>query len=669
MFQQLRKYVVVSVCCAACVLVATSTALAEDLALQNEYVLSSISPIQAVREKAVEALSDAADVTFAQKGVSGGVVLVADALDDDAGDVESQEKDAISESDACAKLRRAQRRQRFENASSNVFRIVRRVVCDPNGLLSVAALPNDPLFSSLWGMNQANDVDVNAPEAWDGGADCSSQVVAVLDTGIQYSHPDLQGNMWTNPGEVPGDGVDNDGNGVVDDVYGFNAVSGATAPGDPRDDHGHGTHCAGTIGAVGNNGVGVAGICHRIKLMAVKFLTSSGSGSLYDAVRALQYVTAAKQRGVNVVLSSNSWSGTAYYSALYAAVADAQAAGILAVAAAGNDNVNIDIQPRYPAAFALDNVITVAAIDSNGNRASFSNYGATSVDIAAPGVSILSTFPTSSYSSLSGTSMATPLISGVVALVKSRYPSWSAAELKSALLRPETRKSYSTLNGLMQSPGIPNVVSLVAAGSLPRTPTPYPSAIATLAPTPSPRPSPTPLPTATPTATPTPGFYNIVGRVSDSNGNSLATATVQLSCASGSAQTLVTGPNGEYAFSRVLGPVKYDLSVSKGGYVFSPVRAAYLTASVTHNFESVPSSVLVSAKVVHGATGAPLSQVVVRLGDAQAVTNAEGLVSFSVPYGSSYSMTVELPLGRTYATERTVSGVVYGPLQRLFVLF
>jgi hypothetical protein len=347
----------------------------------------------------------------------------------------------------------------------------------------------------------------------------------------------------------------------------------------------------------------------------------------------------------------------------------------LSVFAAGNDNVNIDIQPRYPAAFSLDNVVTVAAIDSNGNRASFSNYGANSVDIAAPGVSILSTYPTGTYSSLSGTSMATPLVSGVLALVKSRYPSWSAAELKNALLRSETRKSYAGLTGLMQSPGIPNLVSLLSAASLPSTPTPYPSATPTAAPTASPRPSPTPMPTATPTptptptATPTPGYYNVVGRVSDANGNSIATATVQLVRASGGSQSAVTGPNGEYSFLSVLGPVRYDVTVSKGGYAFSAVRDAYLTASVTHNFEAVPSSVLVSGKVVNGTTGAPLSQVVVRLGDVQAVTNADGLVSFSLPYGSSYSMTVEPPLGKTYAAERTLSGVVYGPLVRLFVLF
>jgi subtilisin family serine protease len=647
---------------------------AEDSVLVDEYILSSVAPIRPLQEKALQVVEAVAGEEMRVAETSGDLMLVAPEKDNDSNDVEDGEQVDASEAKVCRDLRRMLRRARLANARGEDFHIVRRIACDPNAILSASVVPNDPMFSSLWGMNQSNDIDLNAPEAWDTGADCSSQIVAVIDTGIQYDHPDLMANMWVNPSETA-NGLDDDANGIIDDIYGYNAITGT---GDPRDDHGHGTHCAGTIGGVGNNGVGVAGVCHRIKLMAVKFLSSGGSGSLWDAVKSIQYVTKMKRAGHNILLSSNSWGGGGYYQALYDAIADAQSAGLLFVAAAGNNSNNNDSNPSYPASYNLDSIVSVAAIDSNGNRASFSNYGATSVDIAAPGVSIRSTWIGSAYNTISGTSMATPHISGVLALLKVRATALSASQLKSALLRGDTTKSLSSLAGLMLVPGIPNLTALVRDPSrfLPG-PTPIPTSTPTPRPTSTPTPIVTPTPTAppaptippTPTPTPTPVIADIVGRVFDSSGNSLASAAVVVTTSQGARYSALTGPNGEYAFKSIVGPVTYDVRVTKGGYVFSPVLGSRLIASVTHNFDAIQSGVVVSARVIRGDSGAPLVGVPVKLGDRVAISDGQGVVSFTLQYGASYSMSVILPVGMAYAVEGDISGAVYGPVRRTFVLF
>ena len=233
-------------------------------------------------------------------------------------------------------------------------------------------------------------------------------MVAIIDTGIDYTHPDLAANIWTNPGEIAGDGIDNDGNGYVDDVHGYDFVNN---DGDPMDDHFHGTHTAGTVGAVGNNGVGVTGVNWQVKLMALKFLGASGSGSVSGAVSALEYAVT-----MGVRLSNNSWGGGGYSQALYDAIKNSQVIGHVFVAAAGNSGVNSDLQPAYPASYDLDNIISVAAIDSSDNLASFSNRGVVTVDLAAPGVAVLSTVLGGGYASYSGTSMATPHVTGAAAL-------------------------------------------------------------------------------------------------------------------------------------------------------------------------------------------------------------------------------------------------------------
>jgi subtilisin family serine protease len=305
---------------------------------------------------------------------------------------------------------------------------------EPNYLLSTLAVPNDPDFAKLWGLHNTgqtggkNDADIDAPEAWDitTGGDVT---IAVIDTGVDYNHPDIAASMWKNPKEIPGNGRDDDGNGFVDDVYGYDF---ANNDGDPMDDHYHGTHCAGTIAGVGNNGTGVAGVNWKAKIMALKFLDSNGGGATSNAILALQY---AVKMGAKI--SSNSWGCVGCKSqALYDAIKAADAQGHLFIAAAGNHGGDNDgTKVSYPSSYDLENIIAVAATDSSDNLASFSGYGKTTVDLGAPGVNIYSTKPGNAYTTLSGTSMATPHVAGVAGLLKAYKPDFSHLLIKERLLK------------------------------------------------------------------------------------------------------------------------------------------------------------------------------------------------------------------------------------------
>ena len=304
---------------------------------------------------------------------------------------------------------------------------------EPDYVLQVDdIIPNDARFDDLWGLyNTGQDggtegADIGAIEAWSESTGSRDIVVAVIDTGVDYNHQDLRDNMWVNTGEIAGNNIDDDGNGFVDDVYGYDFCNN---DGDPYDDRYHGTHCAGTIGAIGNNAIGVAGVCWQIKIMAVKFISSAGSGSTSDAIESVEYATKMKAR-----IMSNSWGGGGYNQSLKDAIDAAGEKGILFIASAGNDGNNNDISPHYPSNYESDNIIAVLATDRNDNMSSFSCYGATSVDIGAPGSEILSCSPDNTYRTLSGTSMAAPHISGACALMLSLNPDMSASECKEVLL-------------------------------------------------------------------------------------------------------------------------------------------------------------------------------------------------------------------------------------------
>jgi hypothetical protein len=262
-------------------------------------------------------------------------------------------------------------------------------------------------------------------------------VVGIIDTGIDFSHPDLAGTAWINPGEnctgCRANGVDDDANGYVDDWRGWDFVNNDN---DPFDDHGHGTHVAGTIAGLGNNGVGVAGINWTGRVAALKFLDWFGSGTMADAVRALDYAT---ENGIRV--TNNSWGGSEFSQALLDAIERFGAAGGLYVAAAGNESLDTDTTPMYPGAYSSSAIISVAATDSRDGLASFSNHGRTSVDLGAPGVSIYSTLPGNTYDWWSGTSMATPHVAGAAALVKAARPGASSMAIKALLLRTVDAKS------------------------------------------------------------------------------------------------------------------------------------------------------------------------------------------------------------------------------------
>jgi len=338
---------------------------------------------------------------------------------------------------------------------------------EPNWILTKSDVSNDPSWTGgqLWGMGgnlttPASTYGSQAAEAWAAGATGSSSVyVGVIDEGIDVSHPDLAANVWQNPYD-PVNGVDDDGNGYIDDTNGWDFVNNDRGVYDAGLDN-HGTHVSGTIGGVGGNGIGVAGVNWNVTLISGKFL-GSGGGSIANAVKAIDYMTDLKVRhGLDIVATSNSWGGGGYSLAMQDAINRAAKADILFIAAAGNSGTNNDTTASYPANYSslvngsavsaatYDNVVSVAAIDSAGAIASWSQYGATTVDLGAPGVSILSTLPGATYGVYSGTSMATPHVSGAAALMAATW-GYRGAALKTALLNavtPTTSLTGKTATG------------------------------------------------------------------------------------------------------------------------------------------------------------------------------------------------------------------------------
>ena len=330
-------------------------------------------------------------------------------------------------------------------------------VVEPNFIYRASRLPDDPMLGQLWGIKNIGQkdssgkvgvagIDVGMEQAWDIATGSDDMVVAVIDTGVDFNHPDLKDNLWTNQAEANGvAGVDDDNNGVIDDIHGYNAIDGT---GNSIDDQGHGSHCSGTIGARGNDGKGIVGVNWNVKIMSVKFLSSSGSGSLEDALKAIDYAT---KMGAKVL--SNSWGGGGFSQTLLDAIKRSNDAGALFVAAAGNSSNDNDKNPSYPATYDVPNMISVAAIDNQGAKASFSSYGKRTVHVGAPGVNVYSSTG-GSYASFSGTSMATPHVAGVAALVWSHEPALTALEVKQRLL--STARPIAGLKGKTKTGGLVN---------------------------------------------------------------------------------------------------------------------------------------------------------------------------------------------------------------------
>ena len=337
---------------------------------------------------------------------------------------------------------------------------------EPDYLHFADAVPNDTAFSNgtLWGLrNQGQSgglsgADIDAVRAWDITTGSTDVIVAVIDTGIRYTHQDLSAQMWRNPGEsgaFASDGIDNDQDGYVDDVYGIDARTGS---GNPMDDNGHGTHCAGTIGAAANGSGPHVGVAWNVRLMGLKFMDSGGSGYTSDAIECINF---AVDKGARVL--SCSWGGGGYETALKDAIVRARNNGVLVVTAAGNESANSDVTPHYPSGYDVDNVLSVAALDRSDNLAGFSNYGAQTVDLGAPGVDIYSTYHSAddAYAFSSGTSMATPHVAGVAALVIARFPGISVFDLRQRILG--TTVAVASMSGRSTTGGRVNAYNALTA--------------------------------------------------------------------------------------------------------------------------------------------------------------------------------------------------------------
>ncbi|MEA2518149.1 MAG: large repetitive protein, partial [Chloroflexota bacterium] len=345
-------------------------------------------------------------------------------------------------------------------------------------IVKLDQVPNDPSFGQQWALANTGQTDgtpgadIRAVGGWAVRNSAANVTAAIIDTGMQLNHPDLAANLWRNVDEIAGNHVDDDHNGYVDDVHGWDFVNDDAVP---DDDNGHGTHVAGTLGAVGNNGIGVSGVAWSVRLMPVKAFDANGSGNLSAIIAALDY---AVDNGARV--SNHSYSGTDFVRAEYDAFAAAGARGHLAIAAAGNEGLNSDESPSYPGAFRLPGVVTVAATTDTDDLADFSNFGLRSVQVGAPGTNILSTYPGSTYARLDGTSMATPHVTGVAALVAAQHPTWTGSQIRDRILG--TTRAVAGLSGVTWTGGVVDAAAALSGGPAvlpPPAPPATPHALAT----------------------------------------------------------------------------------------------------------------------------------------------------------------------------------------------
>ncbi len=626
----------------------------------GEYVFT-VSSVNNLKQKTIQEVSDSSDAPIAISDESHRAILIR-SLEKSA----FMQGKAISSSERhgelCARVRNGIRTNKRRRAQHETHAIIRNISCSCNATVSAVAAPNDPLYPQQWGLNQANNIDIDAPEAWAQTPVMRKAYVAVIDTGVDYNHPDLAPNMWRNPGEIADNGIDDDANGYVDDVYGLNAITGA---GSAMDDNGHGTHCAGVIGAAANNSLGITGInaTGNIGIIGAKFLGSNGSGSYFHAIRAIDYLIALSQKyGFELVATSNSWGGAGTtYGPLGDAINRQQTAGILFIAAAGNSATNIDVSPFGPAEFGADIVVSVAAVDSSGALASFSNYGATKVDVGAPGVRIASTYPNNRYVNLDGTSMATPFVSGAVAFIWSAFPGITWSQIKTILMT--TGKPLSGLSGKTVTGRMINLNDMVnSARSLPLTPpTPSPTPTNTVTPRPTATFTPSPTPTMTPTLVP--GYWNVSGTVLG-NGAPVANAVVRLTSITGTV-TRMTDSAGRYVFNSIYTSPSITVAVEASGFSYTPQTGA-LGANRVFDFSASAQTFMLSGRIVNAA-GTPIAGLAVSAGAlGTSYSDSSGYVRFSGLYGTQYSLSatgnsnwaINLP---------TKQGTLWGNTERVWV--
>lgn len=408
---------------------------------------------------------------------------------------------------------------------------------------------DDPLLSQQYSLEGA--ASSNVTSAWDTSVGAPTKLVAVIDSGADLTHPDLVANIWANPKEIPGNGRDDDRNGFKDDVNGYDFVNKDAVP---QDDYGHGSHVAGIVAAAGNNTTGVAGVAWGTKVVVVKALDESGSGYISDVAKALDYVVELRRKGAPIIAVNLSLGGSTYSSALYRAIERARNYDILVMAAAGNTADDNDSVPSYPANFKLDNIVSVAATDQTAQLAGYSNYGAGSVHLAAPGSAIVNValqgFYPDLYTSMQGTSMASPHVMGIAALIAAANPSLSALQVRSVLL--SSVRPLTALSGLVITGGISDANQGVA------------------------------------TALQTAGLTRLFGLVRQGT-KGIAGATVRVRSRSDSnvRRSVRTAKDGSYSVSEL--PVgTYSVSVIKRGMWFRMAAfSAKTTGTVTKNFKAV----------------------------------------------------------------------------------
>ena len=662
----------------ALVAVSASRAQAETTCRPGEYVLS-LSNVAPKRDRALEAFEDAlqnveegsVDAIIAEQSSSSVLVVNQD-------EESTRAIDADDANEACRALRQDARQDLLaaRKAGENLVSAKRErfISCSCNVIFEqYAQPPSDPLVRYQWHL-EANSSTINNNDVagmWaDNHTSAPSVVVAITDSGVEYDHADLQQNMWNNPAEVAANGIDDDHNGYIDDIYGINLNS---RNGDPRDDNGHGTHCAGIIGARANNGIGVSGVLWNTKMMAVKFLDSHGSGDLYDSVTALDYILAQRNRGVNVRVVNASWGAGVYIQPLYDAIARLNNAGIMFVAAAGNSGQNNDTTPNYPSNYQLPNVISVMALDKNGRVTPWSNYGYTHDEVLAPGDSIASTYIGGQYKYLSGTSMAAPQISAILAAAFEYKPNTTVAQMRAALLsttsEPFDSNGVCPLNQSGRDCKLVRAPLLFDALDDPNLTTPV--ATPTTAPTVQPTISPTiAVPTPQPTATAQPGPVSIKGTISDSTSYGqaqfpklVAGARIVFTWAGG---TIVrySSASGEFTLPAVLSGGTYTLIISRPGF-----EEQRFSGNLTNNLNLQ----VVSRRKTYSIGGrvmlndqTPLAGVTIMDENIGATaTDAQGRFELRAPFGIRYELKATR-MGLAFKGEKLL-GQVEGDVERVFV--